>query len=284
VVAECQHTGAGAHYIVGPALGRREDLPGEWEDAPAEDPIRRETARRLAEILGVAGHEMKTPLTVVQLSLQRVLRQLSRSLHRDAERPEPARALEGTWEMLQLMEYEVKRLGQFVDDLLDVSRVETGKLDFATERCDLVTLVGTAVMEQRLIWPARRIVYDAAAGATAPVLADPRRIGQVVANYLTNALRCSPADRPVEVWVEIEATEARICVRDHGPGLPATEQERVWEPFQQVEGGAPRGGAGGGLGLGLYITRSIAEHCHGEVGLESAPGAGATFWFNVSSG
>jgi signal transduction histidine kinase len=146
------------------------------------------------------------------------------------------------------------------------------------ECCDLAAIVDEAVAEQRLIWPDRRIVYDPAADLTASVLADEQRIGQVVTNYLTNALKYSPADRPVEVWLEVGEAEARVCVRDEGPGLPAAEQERIWERFQQVEGIKAQSGIDGGLGLGLYITRTIVEHYHGEVGLDSAPGQGATFW------
>jgi signal transduction histidine kinase len=100
----------------------------------------------------------------------------------------------------------------------------------------------------------------------------------VVTNYLTNALKYSPGDQPVEVWLEVGETEARICVHDEGPGLPEAEQARIWERFQQVEGIKPQSGTDGGLGLGLYISRTIVEQYRGEVGLESAPGQGATFW------
>jgi signal transduction histidine kinase len=111
-----------------------------------------------------------------------------------------------------------------------------------------------------------------------PVYADACRLGQVVTNYLTNALKYSPDDQPVEVWLEVSEIEARVCVRDEGPGLPAAEQERIWKRFQRAEGMEPRSGTDGGLGLGLYISRTIVEQHRGEVGLESAPGQGATFW------
>jgi signal transduction histidine kinase len=260
-------------YVLAAPVTQRERLPSEWEEVPANDLVWHEANRQLGEILGIASHELKTPLTVMRVSLQLALRQLAGG----AGNAEPTRVLQGTWELLKRMERQIDRLSQCVDELLDVSRMEAGKLELAEERCDLAAMVGETVAEQRLIWPDRHIVYEPV-DLRAPVLADAQRIGQVVTNYLTNALKYSPGDRPVEVWLEVGEAEARVCVRDEGPGLPAAEQERIWERFQQVDGIKAQSGADGGLGLGLYISRTIVEHYQGEVGLESDPGHGATFW------
>jgi signal transduction histidine kinase len=109
------------------------------------------------------------------------------------------------------------------------------------------------------------------------------RIEQVVTNYLTNALKYSPADRPVEVGVEVEPgkQQVRVWVRDQGPGLPLAEQGRIWERFHRVQGVEVQSGTGVGLGLGLYICRMIVERHHGQVGVQSASGQGATFWFTL---
>jgi signal transduction histidine kinase len=261
------------------AVSQRERSPSESEQARANDLVWREANRQLGEILDIASHELKTPLTIVKVSLQLALRQLGRNLYAEASGDaEPTGTLQGTWEMLKLMERQINRLSQSMDQLLDLSRMEAGKLELTIDRCDLTAIVSEAVAEQRLICPDRRIIYDPAAELTAPVVADARRIGQVVTNYLTNALKYSPGDQPVEVWLEVGETEARICVHDEGPGLPEAEQARIWERFQQVEGIKPQSGTDGGLGLGLYISRTIVEQYRGEVGLESAPGQGATFW------
>ena len=184
--------------------------------------------------------------------------------------------------MLNHVERHIDRLSRFIDEMLDLSCLEAGKPELAVERCDLVTIVGEAVSDQRLISPSWRIVYDPAEGMTAPVLADARCIGQVVTNYLTNALTYVLDDRPVNVWVEIGKTEARVCVRDEGPGLPAADQERIWRHFQQVEGiqlqSGAQSGIEAGLDLGLYVSRTIVEPYRGEVGMESTPREGATFW------
>jgi signal transduction histidine kinase len=115
-----------------------------------------------------------------------------------------------------------------------------------------------------------------------PVYADAGRIEQAITNYLINALKYSPADRPVEVGVTVESNQqARVWVRDHGPGLPQEEQDLIWERFHRVKGVEVQSGAGVGLGLGLHISRMIVERHHGQVGVDSAPGQGSTFWFTL---
>jgi signal transduction histidine kinase len=263
--------------MAGAYPSQHERPPRGWVEAGANDLLRREANRQLGENLGVASHELKTPLTVVQVNVQLALLQLGRCLRAEAAgRTAPMQVLQVTWELLKRMERQVDRLSQFMDELLDVSRIEAGKLEITVERCDLAAVVSEAVAEQRLIWPARRIAYDPAPEMTATVPGDARRIGQVVTNYLTNALKYAPDNQPVEVWLEVGETEARVCVRDMGPGVPAAEQERIWERFQQVEGINSQGGTDGGLGL--HISRTIIQPFQGEVGLESAPGQGATFW------
>ena len=147
--------------------------------------------------------------------------------------------------------------------------------------CDLVPMVVQAVREQRLTAPARSIDVNVPPGAALPVLADVDRIGQVVTNYLTNALKYSADDTAVTVGLEVDGAMARVSVHDAGPGIPAAEQERVWERFYRVPGIEHRSGSGIGLGMGLHISRTIVERHHGHVGVESQPGSGSIFWFTL---
>ncbi len=100
-------------------------------------------------------------------------------------------------------------------------------------------------------------------------------------NYLSNALKYAPEDRPVAARVAARRGRARVSVRDEGPGLPAEEQRRIWERYHRAPGVSAHAGAGGGLGLGLYISRTIIERHQGAVGVRSAPGKGSTFWFTL---
>ena len=118
---------------------------------------------------------------------------------------------------------------------------------------------------------------------------DADRIGQVLSNYVTNALKYSPPDRPVDVSIAEREGQARVTVRDRGQGIPQAEQGRLWELFHRVPGVATQGAApgmaggplGGSLGLGLYICKAIVEAHDGDVGVYSTVGEGSAFWFSL---
>src|SRR5262249_27930974 len=156
------------------------------------------------------------------------------------------------------------------------------KLELIPTPSDLVAIVREAVEEQRQLQPERSISLDlSTVDESVPVEVDAERIGQVVTNYLTNALKYSAEDRPVTVSVRKKGSSARVAVRDEGPGLPPLELEHVWEIFHRAKGVEIQSGSGVGLGLGLHISKSIIERHGGRVGVESVPGKGSTFWFTV---
>jgi signal transduction histidine kinase len=167
-----------------------------------------------------------------------------------------------------------------VDDLLDVSRIQAGQLEFQMRAVDVVGLVGAVVDEYRQLYAKRSIVASLPDQAVY-VLADPDRLAQVVTNYLTNALKYSKADRPVEVRVTLTDEQVQVAVRDQGPGLAPEERERVWERFYRAPGVSVQSGSGVGLGLGLHISRTIVERHGGAVGVESQVSEGSTFWFTL---
>ena len=133
--------------------------------------------------------------------------------------------------------------------------------------------------------PERTITLQTPAdGAPVPVEADADRIGQVVTNYLTNALKYAPPDRPVDVSVAARRGRARVAVRDAGPGIAKAERARVWELFHRAPGVEARDGTAGlegSLGLGLYISKAIVQAHGGRVGVASQVGEGSTFWFTL---
>jgi PAS domain S-box-containing protein len=254
------------------------------EQRTAEDALRKANAR-MDEFLHTATHELKAPLTALQANLQLVERRLQRMLTSTPDGPPNAsrEALETVVQLVARNQQQVRRLTRLVNDLVEAARIQAGKLEIHPTPCDLAEIVWETVTEQRAVRPERTIHLQLAEGQPVLVAADADRIGQVVTNYLTNALKYSPADRPVEVTLAVEGETARaalVSVRDHGLGIPAEEQTRVWERGHRVSGIEPSS-EGVGLGLGLHISREIVERHGGAVGVRSASGQGSTFWFTL---
>jgi PAS domain S-box-containing protein len=264
---------------LGALVLERERLLRERAEAQASEMALRAANAQMDTFLGMVGHELKTPLTSMKLALQLAERRSQQSIQR---KPDTASAAAPFLELAARALLQADRLDRLVNDLLDVSRVQAGKLEFHPEAVDLATIVREAADEQRQANPTRALILQFPTDLSVPVIADADRIGQVVTNYLTNALKYSPAERPVNVGLAVEGQQARVWVHDEGPGLPAEEQERVWERFHRARGIQVQSGTGVGLGLGLHVCRIIIERHQGQVGIESAPGQGSTFWFSLS--
>lgn len=281
---------AAAVARLGAVVLERDRLLREREAARAEALALTEANRRMDEFLGIAGHELRTPLTTVKANLQLAERRARQALQATPAEPRKRgdeRAAGGGKErgpleqLLRLLDraaISVERQERLVQDLLDISRISAGRLEYRMERRDLMALVREAVEEQHVNAPERQITLDAPPEPFA-VMADADRIGQVLTNYLTNALKYSAPEQPVHVTVRGQDGQVRVEVRDHGPGLSAAQQRHLFERFHRVAGIEVQSGSGVGLGLGLYISRTIVEQHGGRVGVESAPGEGSTFWF-----
>jgi signal transduction histidine kinase len=140
-------------------------------------------------------------------------------------------------------------------------------------------VVREVVEDQRFLTPERTITFSVHAVDELLVTVDADRVRQVVSNYLSNALKYSDSDKPVEVLVERAGSRVRVSVCDEGPGLSKTEQQRIWERFYRVPDVEVKSGSGVGLGLGLNISRTLVERQGGRVGIQSELGRGSTFWF-----
>ncbi len=242
----------------------------------------RQLQERMDEFLATASHDLRTPLTVtmgsIGLATQRLERLAAAVL---AQTPDLAKQVEAARRSLEETSQSVNRLARLVALLFDTSLVHTGKLELHCVPCDLVALVREPVEALRLASPQRTIDFQVVATGPVRVVADADRIGQVVTNYLTNALKYSPEDQAVAVRVAVTGAGARVVVADHGPGLPRREHERIWQKFYRADGVRVQSGSGSGLGLGLHICRTIVERHGGQVGVESAGGLGSTFWFTL---
>ncbi len=177
----------------------------------------------------------------------------------------------------------IDRLSRLSAELFDVARARTGTLELHLTRLDLAILVRELVTAQRVATTTRTIHLDLPEGGQAVwVDGDSMRLGQVLTNYLTNALKYSPADKPVKVQLEVFERLAVVSVCDEGPGLPWEDQSRVWEMFHRAPGVEVHSGTEGSLGIGLYIVKRLMElHPGGRVGVESVVGTGSVFWFRL---
>jgi signal transduction histidine kinase len=270
---------AGAVARLSAVVVERERLLHEREEARAESLALAAANRRMDEFLSVASHELKTPLTTIMATAQIAERRATRAAHSARERGHAERSeVEALAALAGRVAAAAKRQDRLVTDLLDVSRIQSGRLELRQERIDLAALVADAAEEQRVAHPGRIIALSLPDGPV-PVEADQDRIRQVITNYLTNALKYSSADRPVDVQLALDGGLARTTVRDHGIGIPPEELELVWDKFQRVGGVQHVSGSSVGLGLGLYIVRELVHRHGGSVGVRSVAGEGSTFWF-----
>ncbi len=259
----------------------RAQLQREHAEARANELALREANRRMEEFLSIICHELKTPLTVMRGSLQLAERKVKRLVSSEALFPDEMKRFAPVLALLERARNQVSIQDRLVSDLLDASGIQAQTLHLLKTPCNLVNMVQEAVEDQRQIKPARTIHLETPAEKDVPVYADADRLVQVVTNYLTNALKYSPADRPVEVRLHVEGQIAQVSVRDEGPGLPAAEHERIWERFYRVPGIEVQSGSGGGLGVGLFVCRTIIQQHGGQVGVDSRPGEGSIFWFRL---
>ena len=225
------------------------------------------------QFVAIASHELRTPVTGARGFLDLLGRQLAR------DTPDAARVAR----YLTQIRGTLGRMEGLVTDLLDVSRIQQGRLDLEPEPCDL-TALGAAVMrrlESGVEWTAAHTV---AFDAPEPVVGvwDRARLDQVLTNLIGNAIKYSPQGGTVRLVIAWDrATEpptATIAVSDQGLGIPAAERETIFEPFAR---GSAKGTRIGGTGLGLYIVRQIVEGHGGTITVESTPGQGSTFTVRI---
>src|SRR5262249_21282444 len=159
------------------------------------------------------------------------------------EKPDLARQIDGIRACMRDASHSGERLSRLVNLLFDTSLARAGELKLQTALCDLAALVRDLVEGQRIAAPDRIIRVQALAAEPVWVMADTARIGQVVTNFLTNALKYSPSEAAVDVRLTVRDGWARIVVADRGPGLPPGELERVWQRFYRGAETSAQGGS-----------------------------------------
>jgi PAS domain S-box-containing protein len=241
-----------------------------------------ECQREANELLKLVTHDLRNPLTSLQGNLQLAQRHLTSLLNQPESLTEAQRRTLD--EVLSRLgrSYQQGRLEQrMIDDLLDFARLEHAQLTLHLSVWNLVELVAETVQDFQDAYPDRLLTVDLPEEEVISVFVDRDRLGQVLSNYLTNALQFAPDALPVCVGVAREEDQARVWVQDRGPGLTPDQQTHIWERFYQVSQTPLQPGWKEGLGLGLSISEYLIERQQGQVGVESVPGQGATFWFTL---
>jgi PAS domain S-box-containing protein len=217
--------------------------------------------QRKDEFIGMTSHELKTPIT----SLKGFTYVLQRRLSKQGD--------EQTLQYLSRMDAQLDKLTKLISDLLDISRMQTGQLELEQELFDLDALVTETVENMQAATSTHRLFLVGESHAR--ILGDKDRVGQVLINVLTNAIKYSPQTDRVLVERTVDGQHAIIRVQDFGIGINEVHQQKIFERFYQVTN--PEEKTYPGLGIGLYICKQIIERHHGHIGVYSCKGKGSTF-------
>jgi PAS domain S-box-containing protein len=220
-----------------------------------------ELEQRKDNFISIASHELKTPITVLRGFTQLLTRQFDQ---------------QGTQEpvsMLLKMDAQISRLVKLIDELLDASKIQAGRLDYEEESVDLDALVHETVEILQGSNPTHSLRVS---GATHTIiLGDKDRLGQVLTNLITNAVKYSPQANSVDISLSSTKEAALINVRDYGVGIASTHQKHIFDRFYRVQDSSNK--TFKGLGMGLYIAQEIVKRHGGDLTVESEEGQGSTF-------
>jgi len=223
--------------------------------------VRTEPEQWRDNFLSMAGHELRTPLTVLKLQTQYLNKHLTRQ------------GLYDCVAILAQMEVQIQKLERLNRDLLNVSNMQTGRLEYVQESVDLNKVLRESAEVMHQMHSRHTIVVRGA--ATTYLIGDKDRLGQVFINLLSNVIKYSPLADTVEVDIHSSAEAITISVRDYGIGIPQEQREHIFERFYRAVD--PSTKAFSGLGIGLYLVAEIIKHHGGMITVESAMGKGSTF-------
>ncbi|HEX7113569.1 MAG TPA: response regulator [Steroidobacter sp.] len=228
---------------------------------------RHEVERLKTDFVSTVSHELRTPLTSIAGSLGLLAGAAAGELPDKAAR------------LIEIARLNCERLVRLINDILDLERAESGRLDLRLEPQRLKPLVQHAIDLNRAYAHNFGVSIELAEGADPEVLVDRDRLVQVITNILSNAAKFSPQGGVVHVSIEVVGDQARVSVKDQGPGIAPEFRPRLFQRFAQADSSDSR--AKGGTGLGLSIAKSMIERLGGTIGFESTVGRGSTFYITL---
>ncbi len=217
------------------------------------------------EFMSIASHELKTPITTLKGALQIVQRMLSKKGDDTSIDP-----------FIEKANKQVLRLTSLVEDLLNVTRIQEGKIFFNYSIFNADRMIKECVEEAQSNSPDHLIVFEN--NADVEIYADKPRLEQVISNFLMNAVKYSPDASEIQISTSVEDGFLKVCVTDFGIGIPGDKKDFIFDRFFRVQESAT---VFSGLGLGLYISSEIIRRHQGEIGVDSVVGTGSTFWFKI---
>lgn len=225
---------------------------------------RQEIEKRKEDFISIASHELKTPITSIKVYTQILMRKMELvSEH-------------GNLPMLQRINAQLNKLSQLVNDLLNVSHIQTGKLPLKSERFNIKELILQAIDDKKELGMQHRVTITSTGSCF--VYADRERISQVLINLLDNAVKYSPKSKNINMEITTHGKTCITSIKDFGIGIPKDEQSKIFERFYRSE---PDSSKFHGQGLGLFIASQIIQRHGGEIWVKSALGKGSTFYFSI---
>jgi signal transduction histidine kinase len=230
-----------------------------------------------SQFLSIASHELKTPITAMSGFVQIAVRRIKRRLGAGRPSEEDWKKEEETLlEQLEVVQRQTGKLARLVDELLDVSRIESGRLELRVDDVDLPELVAEVLRRHQLMATKHELGLNYDPDGKLDVRADRDHLEQVLNNLIGNAMKYSPEGGAIDVTVTRAGDrEVEFAVADHGIGIRASELARVFGLFYRSPDRLARDV--GGMGLGLYITKEIVDRHNGRIWAESEVGKGTTF-------
>lgn len=229
---------------------------------------RQKVDRLKDEFVSTVSHELRTPLTAIKGSLDLVTKGF------DLDLPEQATT------MLDVANRNVERLLTLINDILDVSKLESGEINFQLRHLSIKPFIDDTInINQEYAKKHNTIFKCTDCHEDVQINTDRDRLVQVMSNLLSNAAKYSPADIPVEIFTEVDNGILRVNIRDHGLGIPKDFQEKLFKKFTQSNSGDTRDVVG--TGLGLSISKMIIEKLGGNIGFKTIEGKETTFYFEL---